>query len=141
MIKVLTFFSLKPELQQHLEKFCEWSQDFDAPLEIDTDNLEFPDDIMTCEKDGLNWIACARARKFKELDPSLGSKMKEIHDTSDYGTSKFANLMNPGSLYYPTKKWYNQVVKMYFFVFNHFHPAVCDILLFIFIQSIDKSEG
>ena len=112
------------EMEKHLEKFCEWSTDFDAPLHIDTEKLEIPDDIMTCEKDGINWIACATARKFKELDPSLGSQMKDVDDTTDYKISKFANLMNRGSLYYPTKKWYNQVVKMYFFVFNHFHSAV-----------------
>ena len=90
--KDFDIFTLKPELEQHLEEFCEWSSDLQETLKIDLDDIEIPENIMECEKDGINWIACAAARKFKDLNPSLGTKIKEIDDFTDYESSKFGNF-------------------------------------------------
>jgi hypothetical protein len=47
-------------------------------LKIDVDSIEILQNIMQCEKDGINWIARAAASKFREIDPSLGTKLKKF---------------------------------------------------------------
>ena len=59
-------FTLQTECEEHLMNYAEWSNEFDdSTYVIDIDKVEIPDDIMKCEKDGLNWIACAAARHCK----------------------------------------------------------------------------